>query len=192
MCSVFEELENKLFEEITRRIVQNDESAPYFVNGYWYKTKFEEHKEYPVYVRYENSLENKEEVILNVNQMAEGHNYYHVGSMAISPDNKFLAYTEDLQSRRIYSVCLKNLETGEVFPMKIPNSSTCLAWTNDSKNLYYVTKDETLREYRVMLHEIGNDFQQDKLIYEEEDETLRIRWQNKRQKIYIDSFHISS
>jgi len=185
MCSVFEELENKLFEEITRRIVQNDESAPYFVNGYWYKTKFEEHKEYPVYVRYENSLENKEEVILNVNQMAEGHNYYHVGSMAISPDNKFLAYTEDLQSRRIYSICLKNLETGEVFPMKIPNSSTCLAWTNDSKNLYYVTKDETLREYRVMLHEIGTDFQQDKLIYEEEDETFYVSVGKTKDKKYI-------
>lgn len=78
--------------------------------------------------------------------------------MAISPNNQFLAYTEDLQSRRIYSICFKNLVTGETFKQKIPNAGTCLVWTNDSKNVYYVTKDDTLREFRVMLHEFETDF----------------------------------
>jgi len=185
MCAVFKELEDKLFEEITQRIVQNDESAPYYVNGYWYKTKFEEQKEYPIYVRYQSTLESREEVILDVNKLADGQKYYHIGSMAISPNNQFLAYTEDLQSRRIYSICFKNLVTGETFKQKIPNAGTCLVWTNDSKNVYYVTKDDTLREFRVMLHEFETDFKKDKLIFEESDETFYVSVGKTKDKKYI-------
>jgi len=108
-----EKLQEKLFDEIVGRIKKDDESAPYRKNGYWYYTRFEAGGEYPIYCRKPKSLNNDEEILLDVNILAKEHSYYQVGGISVSPNNKFLVYGEDTVSRRIYTLKVKNLETGK-------------------------------------------------------------------------------
>ncbi len=164
-------LQKNLYEEIIARIKQTDESVPYFKNGYWYYIRYEEGKEYPVYCRKKENLKNKEEVMLNVNEMAKGHSYYEVGGMSVSPDNKILAYGIDTVSRRLYTVYFKNLETGEVSNPGIVNTNASTAWANDNKTLFYTGKDvTTLRSYIIKKHKLGTSAENDLVAYEENDE----------------------
>jgi len=133
------ELQEKLYDEIIGRIKQDDQSVPYLKNGYWYYTRYEEDKEYLIYCRKKESLENEEEIMLNVNEMAEGYEYYVATSLRVSPDNKILAYAEDTLSRRIYTIKFKNLETGEMLNDELINAESGGAWANDNNTffLYY-------------------------------------------------------
>lgn len=165
------DLQEKLYNEILGRIRQTDESVPYFENGYWYITKTEEGKEYPIYTRKKGNMDAPEELLLDVNKMAEGYDYYQVGGLNISPDNKILAYGVDTVSRRQYTIYFKNLETGEISKETIPNTSANLAWAQDSKTVFYSTKDEkTLRNDKIWRYELGKQ-KSTKLIFEEKDET---------------------
>lgn len=114
MMSHLGPLENTLFEEIKGRIKQDDSSVPYFSNGYFYITRYEQGKEYPIYSRKNGSLNNTEEIMLDVNEMASGYEYYHIAGRKVSTDNKILAFAVDRVSRRQYDICFKNLETGEI------------------------------------------------------------------------------
>ena len=114
-----ETFQEKLYTEMVDRIKKDDSSVPYFKNGYWYYTKFEKGKEYAIHCRKKKSLDANEEIILNVNELAEGHTYYAAAGLRVSPDNKILAFSEDVVSRRIYTVRFKNLETGEFLPDRI-------------------------------------------------------------------------
>src|SRR4030042_5447411 len=108
-----EVLQEKLYQEIVGRIKQTDLSVPYHDNGYYYYTRFEEGKEYPVYCRKKGSLEAPEEVMLNVNEMAQGYSYYSVGGLSVSSNNMLISFGVDTVSRRKYTLHFKNLATGE-------------------------------------------------------------------------------
>ena len=131
------ELQEKLFKEIVGRIKQTDMSVPYKKNGYYYFTRYEEGKEYPIYARKKDSLTAPEEIMLNVNDLAEKFDYYAVGGTSVSTNNKLLAFGEDTVSRRIYTLRFKNLETGEFLSDRIENTTGSAIWANDNKTVFY-------------------------------------------------------
>jgi len=170
-----EALQEELYEELTGRLKQDDESVPYRKNGYYYYSRYEEGKEYPIYCRKKDNLEAEEEIMLNVNEMAEGYDYFNVSGLSVSPDNKWLAYGVDTVSRRLYTIHFKNLETGEIISDKLPNTASDPAWANDNKTVFYTTKNtETLLSERVYKHTKNRDVSDDELIYEEKDNTFYI------------------
>ena len=132
-----EDLQQNLYDEIVGRIKQTDESVPYFSNGFWYYTRFEEGAEYPIYCRKKDNLDSDEIILLNVNELAKGYDYYAASGLRVSPDNKILSFGEDTLSRRIYTIRFKNLETDEFYEDKIENTTGGGAWANDNKTLFY-------------------------------------------------------
>ena len=169
----YAEFKEKIYSEIIGRIKQNDESVPYKENGYYYYTRFEEGKEYPIYCRKKGDLASVEEVLLNVNKLAKGYAYFHISGIFISPDNNVMAYGVDTFGRRLYTVYFKNIQTSKIFDITIPNTSGHLAWANDNKTIFYCMKDaQTLRTGKIFSHKLGSTLKNDALIYEEKDETF--------------------
>lgn len=166
-------LQEKLYSEIVGRIKQDDASVPYRERGYWYYTRFETGKDYPIQARRKGSMDAPEEILLDVNQMAEGKGYFSVGDAQISQDNKLLAWADDAVGRRQYVIRFKNLETGEIYPDTIGGVSANLVWADDNKTLFYVENDpETLLTVRVKSHVLGTPASADKLVYEEKDDSF--------------------
>lgn len=180
-----EGLQTNLYNEIVGRIQQTDLSVPYFRNGYYYYTRYEEGKEYPIYCRKEKTLENPEEIMLNVNEMAEGYSFYQVGDWEVSEDNKLIAFSVDTVSRRKYSIYVKNLETGELYKDKIANTSGSVTWANDNMTLFYVLKDETLRPFEIYRHLLGGPIEDDHLVYRETDPTFRSSIYKSKSRDYL-------
>ncbi len=177
-------LQSKLYQEIVGRIKQTDETVPYFHNGYWYNTRYEEGKEYQIICRRKGSLEAKEEVLLNVNELAEGHDYYGLGGWSISPDNKILAYGEDVVSRRIYKIRFLNLETGELLPDVLENTTGSGAWANDNQTFFYTTKNKTsLLSEKIWRHKLGT--KKDEMVYHEKDPSYYMGVYRSKSKKYI-------
>jgi oligopeptidase B len=166
------QLQENIYNEILGRIKKNDQSVPYSDNGYYYYVRYEEGKEYPIYCRKKGNLEAEEEVMLNVNEMAKGFSYYSIGGISVSPDNKHIAFGVDTLSRRKFNIYFKNLETGEIYSDLLENTSGSAAWTNDNKTVFYTIKDESLRNYKIFRHTIGDDVVNDPEIYHESDETF--------------------
>lgn len=167
-----EELQEELFDEIVSRIKQTEESVPYKKNGYFYYTRYEAGKEYPLYARKKGSLEGKEEIMLNANERAEGQSYYSASGMNVSPDNRLLAFGEDTVSRRKYTLRFKDLQTGKLLPDEIPNTTGGAVWAGDNKTVFYTMKDPSLRSYKIFSHVLGTPVLQDKEVYHEDDETF--------------------
>lgn len=173
MTAHTKDFQKDLFEEMKSRIKEDDSSVPYYYNGYYYITRYETGKDYPIYTRKKESLDANEEVLFNVNEMAEGHSYYNLNGINVSPDNKWVAYGVDTVSRRKYTIYIKNIETGEVLPKSIATTTGGSTWANDNKTLFYTRKDEqTLRSNQIFKHKRGEDPENDKLIFTEEDETF--------------------
>jgi len=173
MTADTEEFKDELFEELKSRIKEDDESVPYFYNGYYYITRYETGKDYPIFTRKKGSLDAAEEVMFNVNEMAEGYSYYNLRGINVSPDNKWAAYGVDTLSRRKYNIHIKNLETGEILDDIIPLTTGASTWANDNTTLFYTQKDEqTLRSDKIYRHVRGTDAQEDVLIFSEDDETF--------------------
>jgi oligopeptidase B len=165
--------EEKLFEEIKGRFKQTDMSVPYKRDDYFYYTRYEDGKEYPIYVRKRGSLDQPEEIMLDANVLAQGHEFFSIGGWAVSSGQDLLAYAADTQGRRIYTAYLKNLMTGELLDDVLFNVTDNLTWANDNKTLFYGKQDETtLRQYQIFRHVIGTDPSQDQLVYQEDDETF--------------------
>ncbi|HFA51201.1 MAG TPA: S9 family peptidase [Bacteroidetes bacterium] len=179
------DVREELFEEMKGRIKEQDETVPYKENGYWYYTRYEEGKEYPIYCRKKGSQKAAEEIILNVNILAEGQDYYNARSLQVSTNNKILAYGEDTLSRRIYKIVFKNLETGEMLEDEIPNTSGSIVWANDNKTIFYGIKDETLRVFKIMKHRLGTDAANDEVAYHETDPTFNLGIGKTKSKKYI-------
>jgi oligopeptidase B len=178
-------LQQKLFEEMKGRIKEDDETVPYLDNGYWYQTKYFPGKEYPVIYRKKEGAE-APEVLLDVNLLAEGHEYTGVGGVAVSPDNNLLAYSVDHVSRRQYTVYVKNMTTGELLPDNIINTTGQSVWADDNKTLFYVMKDpETLRAATIMKHVLGTPASEDKVVFNEADETFAVQLGKTKSKKYI-------
>lgn len=181
-----EGLQEKLYKEITGRIRQDDETVPYRWNGYYYYTRFEEGKEYPVYCRKKGNLEAPEEVLLNVNVMAEGYEYYQVAGYSVSPDNSMIAFGVDTVSRRKYTLHFKDLASGKVLEENIPVTTGRAVWAADNKTVFYTRKDEvTLRASKILRHRLGTGSDGDKVVYEEKDETFSAGVYKTKSEAYI-------
>ncbi|HKB43688.1 MAG TPA: S9 family peptidase, partial [Chitinophagaceae bacterium] len=176
-----------LFTEIKGRIKEKDESVPYKDNGYWYYTRFEEGRQYPVYCRKKDNLNAAEEVMHDGNKAAEGKSYYSAAGLQVSDDNHLLAIGEDDVSRRLYKLRFKNLETGEYFPEAILNTEGgSYAWAANNKTVFYIKKDlTTLLGYQVWRHEVGTDPAKDVKVYEEKDNRHYISVGRTKSKKYI-------
>ncbi len=178
-------LQELLFEELKGRVKQDDESVPYLDNGYWYQTKYFPGREYPVYYRKKEGAA-EAEVLLDVNQLAEGHDYTGVGGVAVSPDNNLAAYGVDHVSRRQYTIRVKDLATGELLADEITNTTGQCVWAADSKRFFYVSKDpETLRAATIMLHTLGTPVSEDVKVFHEADETFSVSLGRTKSRKYI-------
>ena len=185
--------QNDLFEEIVGRIEKDDESVPYFDNGYFYYSRYESGKEYAIHCRKKGSLDGQEEILLDENILADGFDYFAIGGRRVSPDNKWLAYGVDTLSRRIYEIHFKNLETGEVLETTIPNSSYGIAWANDNKTVFYTSKNEiTLLGEKIWRHKMGSKSSNDKLIYFEKDDTFYTGVYRSKSGKFIIIYHQST
>ena len=163
-------LEDALYDEIYARLKQDDSTVPYRKNGFWYSTRFEPGKEHPIFVRRKNSLDAPEEILLDANVLAAGHEYYRIGALDVSVDSMWLAYCEDTVGRRQFTLRFKNLQSGEIEPVAIADVETDIAWANDNRTLLYVEKDpDTLLGIYVKKHVLGNDPKNDELVFEQTD-----------------------
>ncbi|MEL1262984.1 S9 family peptidase [Pseudoxanthomonas putridarboris] len=194
-------VEDTLYDEIVARIKQDDSSVPYRERGWWYYSRFVAGKDYPVHARRKDgpgvdalSIQKAneagdfagEQVLLDVNALGEGKDYYSVGDFDVSQDNRLLAYADDTNGRRQYTVRFKNLETGEVLPDQIANVEANLIWADDNRTLFYVEKDpETLLGKRVKKHVLGTPAGDDALVYEEEDDSFYMGVGRSRDDKYI-------
>lgn len=168
-----EKLQETLYEEIVGRIKQDDESVPVKVNGYMYYSRFEKGEDYPLYCRKKGDQSGAEEILLNMPKMAKDQSYFAVGDQSVSENNELLAYSVDLVSRRQYTIHIKNLSTGEKYADEIKNTTGGITWANDNKTIFYTKQDPvTLRSNQIYKHELGTPVDQDKLVYEEADETF--------------------
>lgn len=186
MTAHTKDFKNNLFEEMKARIKEDDESVPYKLNGYYYITRYETGKDYPIYTRKKGSLDATEEILFDVNEMAKGYSYYNLTGLNVSEDNKLISFGVDTLSRRKYDIYIKNLETGEVYPERIPLTTGSATWGNDNKTLFYARKDEkTLRADRIYRHTLDADPITDELIFTEEDETFGTYVYKTKSRKYI-------
>jgi oligopeptidase B len=186
MTAHTKELQENLFAEMKSRIKEDDSSVPYFYNGYFYITRFEKGKDYPIYSRKKGSLEAKEEIMFDCNEMAKGHSYFNLSGINVSEDNKYAAFGLDLVSRRQYTIQIKNLETGEILPVKIENTTGGSTWASDNKTLFYTRKDaQTLRSDKVYRHTLGTDIAKDALVFHEKDDTFYTFVYKEKSKKYL-------
>lgn len=183
--SHLDEFKDALFDEIVGRIKKDDSSVPYKKNGYFYIVRYEPGKEYPIYTRKKETLEADEEIMLDVNELAKGHDFYNAAGLKVSTNNQLMAFAEDTVSRRIYTLRFKDLETGEFLEDRIPNTSGSVAWANDNKTVFYTVKDESLRPYKVFKHVLGTDVSTDEEIYHESDETFLTYLYKSKSDQYI-------
>ena len=181
-----------LYEELVGRIKQDDSSVPYKYKDYWYYTRFEEGQEYPVHARRKGNMDAPEEVMLDVNQLAEGHDFYDIGNWVISPNQTLLAYVEDTVGRRQYTLRVKDLSSGETLPVQIPGVSTSVAWAADNRTLFYVLNDATTLLTRwVKSHTLGDEPSDDPTVYEELDDSFYMGLSTTRSEKYI-CIHLES
>jgi len=173
-----------LFEEMKGRIKEDDSSVPYKYNGYWYITKFEKGKDYPIYLRKKDSLDNPEELLFDCNAMAEGERYFKLAGISISPDNTLVSFGIDKTGRRNYTIYVKDLTTGQIKSDAIPNTTGSSSWANDNQTLFYTKKDEvTLRAYQIYRHTLGKT--KDVLVFQEEDDTYGTTVYKSKSRKYI-------
>ncbi|MBB3797668.1 oligopeptidase B [Xanthomonas arboricola] len=179
-------LEDALYTEIVGRIKQDDASVPYRERGYWYYTRFEAGKDYPIQARRKGSMDAPEQILLDVNQMAQGKGYFSVGDAEVSQDNRILAWADDAVGRRQYTIRFKNLDTGEIYPDTVEGVSANVVWADDNKTLFYVENDpETLLTVRVKKHVLGTPSKDDVLVYEEKDDSFYMGIGRTRDDKYI-------
>lgn len=170
-------LQARLVAEMRSRMPESDDTVPAYENGWWYWSRFEAGAEYPLSMRQRGTPERmnpdaQPEVLLDQPRIARGSAYFAVGGMAVSPDGQWLAWAEDRGGRRVHTLRIKNLATGEVLPDVTTGVLESLAWANDNRTLFYIRQDPVLLQSGpVWRHERGTDSSQDRLVYEEQDKT---------------------
>jgi oligopeptidase B len=186
-----DELQQNLYDEIKGRIKEQDESVPYFRNGYYYKSKTIEGGEYSIYVRSTDADFANEEVLLDGNEMAKGFEYFDIGGYEISPNNELMAFAVDTVSRRLYDIKIKNLVTGEIYSEVLTNGDGSMAWADDNSTLFYSTQNpKTLRSDKIFKHTLGGDVAEDIEVFYEKDPTYSTYvFRSKSEKyIMIESY----
>jgi oligopeptidase B len=180
------EFQKDLFEEMKARIKEDDQSVPYFYNGYFYITRFEKGKDYPIYARKKGNLESPEEILFDCNEMAKGHSYFQMTGLSVSDDNQWLAFGVDTISRRQYTIQIKNLVTNEILPTKIENTTGSSTWASDNQTFFYSRKDDvTLRSDKIYKHKLASNPADDTLVYHEKDETFDVSVFKSKSRKYI-------
>ena len=186
MTAHTKDFQTTLFEEMKSRIKEDDESVPYLYNGYYYITRYETGKDYPIYSRKKGSLTANEEIIFNCNELAKGHSFFQLGGMSISPNNKFATFAVDVIGRRIYTLQVKDLETNEILDDIIENVNGSGVWANDNVTIFYSTQDAvTLRSDKIFKHKLGANPVDDILVYFEKDETFNIEVAKSKSRKYL-------
>ena len=186
MTAHTKDFQKELFEEMKGRIKEDDQSVPYLYNGYYYITRFEKGQDYPIYSRKKGSLEVKEEILFDCNELAKGHSFFQLGGLSVSPDNRFASFGTDTVGRRIYTIKIKNLETNEILSDTIENTTGGSVWANDNQTLFYTRQDKvTLRAETIYKHKLTTDSKDDVLVYEEKDETFNVSVGKEKSKKYI-------
>ena len=181
-----EEFQKDLFEEMKSRIKEDDQSVPYKYNGYWYIVKFETGKNYPVYIRRKETIDASDELLFDCNKMAEGHSYFKLTGISISPDNSKVSYALDTVGRRQYTVHIKDLNTDELYTERLANATGSSTWANDSITLFYASKNkQTLRSEKIFKHVLGTDSEKDALVYHEKDDTFNVSVYKTKSRQYI-------
>ena len=168
-------LEDTLYKETVSHIKQDDSSVPYRKNGYWYQQRFATGADYPIIERRKGAPTAPAEVMFDQPAMAKGHSFFALSDWEVSPDNRLVAFAEDVVGRREYTLKVKDLTTGQLLADTIPNVEPNVIWADDNRTILYVAKDPvTLRGYKVMAHTLGTPVAQDKLLYEEKDDTFQM------------------
>jgi oligopeptidase B len=175
-------LQAALYKEILGRIKQTDLSVPYRLGEFYYYSRTEKGKQYPIHCRKRGSLEGKEEVTLDLNDLARGHKFLNMAMSTVSDDGNLLAYATDVSGFREYTLYVKDLRSGKLLPDRVARVSG-VVWAADNKTLFYVTEDHAKRAYRLYRHVLGE--KDDKLVYEEKDELYRIMARRSRDRAYV-------
>lgn len=180
-----EPLQQQLYREILSRIKETDLSVPERVDEYYYYTRTEKGKQYPFYCRKKGSLEAEEEIILNVNELAEGHAYLKLGIAEISPDHSLLAYSIDTRGSEAFTLFVKHISTGELVDGPIHETHYSVEWGNDNQTLFYTTLDEAKRPHKVYRHVVGSPAEGDVLVYHETDDAYFVWLEKTRSEKFI-------
>jgi len=180
-----EKLQEKLYKEMLSRIKETDLSVPEKVDDYYYYTREEKGKQYRIYCRKKGSLKAPEEILLDANVLAKGHNYLDVGVYRVSPNHQLLAYSIDTTGAEEFTLYFKDLGTGKTLVDVIPNTSYSSEWANDNKTIFYTTLDEAKRPYKLFRHTLGTDPKNDALIYQEKDEAFNLDFKKSKSKAYL-------
>ena len=180
------DLKEELFQEMRSRIKEDDSSVPYRYNDYWYATRYEIGKEYPIYTRRFGTENGREEIMVDCNQMAQGFEYFNLTGLSVSPNNELAVFGVDTVSRRQYTLTIKNLRTGEIFGDKIENTTGGAVWANDNKTIFYTKKDPvTLRSNNIYKHVLGTPIADDELVFHEDDDTFTTFVYKTKSRKYI-------
>ncbi|MFN2301041.1 MAG: S9 family peptidase, partial [Gammaproteobacteria bacterium] len=178
------QLEEALYDELVGRLKQDDATVPYLYKDYWYYTRYEEGREYPIYARRRGSMDAPEEIMLDVNALAEGHDYYSVSNWEVSPNQQQLVYMEDTVGRRQYTLRVKDLDSGETLPVEITGLSASVAWGDDSTLFYTWNDPATLLTTHIYMHRLGAEGD-DTLVYEETDDSFYIGVGSTRSEKFV-------
>lgn len=178
-------LRKRLYEEMLGRLREDDQTVPYRKGAYWYYSRTEAGRGYRIHCRKRGTLDAPEEVVLDVNALAADKKHLEIGVLEVSPDHAWLAYSVDEEGDERYVLRFKNLETGELSPESIPNTSYSLAWSADSRIVFYDVLDEASRPYRLYRHRLGSDPSEDVLVHEEHDDRFFMSVYNTRSEAFI-------
>ena len=165
-----ENLQERLYGEMRERIKESDTSVPEKIDDYYYYSRTETGKQYGIFCRKKGTLDAKEEVLLDENELAKGQKYFRIGILSVSRDHELLAYSTDTDGSEIYTLRVKSLETGALLPDEINNCGDSFAWANDNKTFLYDQLDEAHRPYKALKHVLGTSVEQDRTVYEEKDQ----------------------
>lgn len=180
-----EKLQETLYSEMVGRIQETDLSVPVRIDDHYYYTRTEKGKNYQIYCRKYETPDAPEQLILDANQLAEGHDYFRLGNYSVSTNHKLLAFSTDTEGNEVYLTQFKNLETGEILPDRVPNVYYGIHWANDNRTLFYSVLDAAKRPYRVYRHVLGEDPAKDALVYEETDAKFTLGLRKTRDRNYI-------
>ena len=165
------ELQQKLYEELVGRIKETDISVPEKIDEYYYYSRTVAGKQYSIHCRKKGNLDSEEQIVLDENELAEGHSYFSIGILKVSPDHKLLAYSVDFTGSESYTLYVMNLDTGERLAEEIPNTYYGVAWANDNETIFYNTLDEAMRPHMLFRHRLGTPHQSDTMVYHETDDS---------------------
>jgi oligopeptidase B len=189
-----EDFQERIYSELLERIKETDLSVPYRIDSFYYYSRTEVGKQYPIYCRKKGDLESEEEILLDQNTLAKNHTYFEIGVYRISPNHRFLAYSVDTTGSEIYTLFIKDLLADTLLQEKIPNTGYSVAWARDNTTIFYTILDESGRPFKLYRHTIGSQYRDDPLVYQEDDDAffLYIDLSKNREYLIIEMWSHTS